>query len=331
MGRRYRPHLPGGTFHLTARLHRREALFTPELRTRLVTVLREQVAYADVELFGFVVMPNHFHLVLRQGKAPLSHFMQPFLRRAALLVQRVHEQDGYVFERRYRDRPCADPDHLRNSIVYTHLNPVRAGLCADPGAYAWSSYGAWVGRAHAPDGGPHPVSLERALPLFASGPARSLAELRRDYRVFQQWRETCDRVQARSEADDEVYPLPPMPHVAHGDANWTSYLVPSTEAICESSSTVPWAAATPNAGRPDLNAIARAVLGNSRPAMDADLVRSRWGGPAYVRTRHRIIRQAAAIGYRSAQIAAYLRISRSAVSAVLTADRKRLLHTPPDA
>src|SRR5690606_28499612 len=97
------------------------------------------------ELFAYVIMPNHLHLVLRQGEEPLWRFMQPYLRRIAIQVQRTHEREGRVFERRYRDRYCADADHLRTAILYTHLNPIRAGLCSDPREYPWSSHLAWVG------------------------------------------------------------------------------------------------------------------------------------------------------------------------------------------
>ncbi|HEX7049671.1 MAG TPA: transposase [Longimicrobiales bacterium] len=333
MSRRRRPHLPGATFHLTARLHQREALFTPELRSALVAVLREQVAFADVELFAYVVMPNHFHLVVRQGKAPLSCFMQPLLQRAALRVQRAHGREGHVFERRYRDRPCADLEHLRNAIAYTHLNPVRAGLCTEPGSYAWSSHGAWMGDELAADGRPHPVSLACASQLFATGPARTRDELSRDYLAFLRWREAHDRLQAGGAEAELRTPAPPRPLVGYRDADLASDWVFAPSAGRDGTGEVdPASAWTPistgakalQALRSDLGAIARAVLQAAEPGLDPALVRSRWGGPAYVRARHRIIRRAAAAGYRGVQIAAYLRISTTAVYDVLAAERKRL-------
>ena len=168
MGRRLRPHLPGATFHLTSRLHAGLPRFTPGMRTRAVGILREEVDRSDIDMLAYVIMPNHFHLVLRQGEAPLHRFMQPWLTRIALLVQRTWGCVGHVFERRYRDSVC-DLDHLRHAIDYTHRNPVRAGLCRLPDRYAWSSYGAWTDGPPAADGGPHPVCHRTATLLLGAG------------------------------------------------------------------------------------------------------------------------------------------------------------------
>lgn len=322
MSRRYRPYLPGGTFHLATRLQAREALFTPRLRTRLVALLRETVAVSDVELFAYVIMPNHVHLVVRQGAAPLSRFMQPWLRRAALLIHKSYGREGHVLERRYRDRPCRDPDHLRNTIIYAHLNPVRAGLCVEPGEYPWSSFAHWVGSGSAADGLPHPTSLVRVSQVFAQGDERTRSQLRQDYIAFQEWRRAHDRLQTVHPT--QPAPCPPEPTVTFADANWLHYLARQNEGKGVPRSNHQGERA---GSRPDLATIARAVIADAPPGLSANQVRSRWGGRSYVAARRAIIRRADAAGFQGSEIAAYLRISTSAVSAVLTATRKRLLRT----
>lgn len=307
---------------MAARLHRREPLFTPEVRTAVVALLREHVAVSDVELFAYIIMPNHLHLVVRQGDAPLWNFMQPLIRRAALLVQRRHRREGHVFERRYRDRPCGTAEHIRNAIVYTHLNPVRAELCTEPGDYDWSSYPQWTGGGPAADGGPQPASVDRVAEVFAQTADRTRSRLISDYRAFQEWRRELDRQEA-AETGEPMPASPPKPPVAHGDAYWMGYLAPEIGAT----STTEASRASAEHPRTDLSVIARAVLNDADPGLLPTQVRSRWGGPPYVEARHAIIRRAAIAGYGNHEIAAYLRISRSAVSAVLTAARKRLLPT----
>ena len=323
MSRRPRPHLPGSTFHLTTRLHRREELFTPALRTQIVGIIRDELSVTDADLLAYAIMPNHFHLVIRQGRAPLPSFMQPIVRRAALLVQREHGREGYVFERRYRDRACADPDHLRNAIVYTHLNPVRAGLCRSPNEYAWTSHGAWTGNPVASDGRADPAVVDLGLPLYASDARRGRADLVADYVSFLDWRAEIDQRNGDVGIDGRTAAAcRRQPNLLHGDATWMQTMTPRS----------PWASAErpgpelpPNGAstRADLSEIAALALSETGSGLDPAVLRSRWGGPTYVRARHNFIRKAASVGYRGVQIASYLHVTTQAVSRVLAADRKR--------
>lgn len=328
MSRRKRPYLPGAVFHLTARLQGRESLFTPELRTALLRILRHQVAFSDLQLFAYAIMPNHLHLVVRQGGAPLYRFMQPFLCRAALLIQRSYGREGHVFERRYRGHPCGDPEYIRNAIIYTHLNPVRAELCTEPEEYGWSSHGAWLGNSLAADGRPHPVTLELAAQLFATAPERDAERLVGDYQVFLHWRRERDLALAALVAGQVPSPTLPRPNAGYGDEDWVVHFPPGGENYRE-----PYATADPEdlggrASRPDLETIARALITKREGRLDLDLIRSRWGGTPFVRARQQIIRRAAAAGYRGVEIAAYLRISPKTVSAILMAERRKLLACP---
>jgi hypothetical protein len=51
-----------------------------------------------------------------------------------------YEHDGHVFERRFGSSEIASEAHLLATIQYIALNPVRAGLCADPADWRWSSF-----------------------------------------------------------------------------------------------------------------------------------------------------------------------------------------------
>lgn len=317
MARKVRPHLPGGTFHLTARLHPGVPRLSPALRTVVVELLRQQVGVSDVALFAYVVMPNHIHLVVRQGRAHLSALMQPFLRRVALLVRHATGLEGHVFERRYRDHHCAGARHVRNAIVYTHLNPDRAHLCDDAGDYPWSSRGAWLHGGLTSAGSPDALALDLAAPLFGTTLGRSAAGLHEDYRAFEEWRRGRDRLRKAGGATDPgSWPGPPR--TEHGDRYWFDVLSPAAAAR-QGRRAQRSAAIGPRRG--DLSAIARAAVAEIEPRLSAAVVRSPLGGVLYVRARHTIIRRAAAAGYRGAQIAAYLRISPSAVSKVLARRR----------
>ena len=139
MARRRRPYLPGTIFHLTARTQGREHWFDAPMRDFICEAMAIVQPQTDAKLKAFVVMSNHLHVVLRQGRAPLAAFMQPLLCRVALAVKRKHGVDGHVFSRAYWDGACTDEAQLRATIEYIHHNPVRAGLCTSALEWRWSS------------------------------------------------------------------------------------------------------------------------------------------------------------------------------------------------
>src|SRR5262245_57762999 len=115
MSRKTRSYLPGISFHLTARTIGHEPWFDEPMRDRICAIITRAQERADVKLLAWVVMPNHFHLIVQQGRSALGQFMQPICRETALAVQRVTGREGYVFERRYREKACADADYLRDA------------------------------------------------------------------------------------------------------------------------------------------------------------------------------------------------------------------------
>lgn len=303
MSRRPRCNLPGGFFHLTARIQGKVELFTPDVRTGVVSLLRESLSASDAQLFAYTVMPNHLHLVVRQGRNPLGRLMQPLLRRVALLVQRVHQVEGHVFERRFRDLACEHTQHLRNAIIYAHLNPCRARMCADPAEYAWSSHRAYIGASLSGDMGIGEVDL--ALPLFATRQNSSIQQLREDYAAAVSWRLARDR-------DDDSA----APNSIHGEVyGWSVLgigrgLMPS--------------ASGERKERADLAHIAEVVIAESDEPHDPAVVRSRRGQRSYVELREKIIQRASAAGYTGVQIANYLRISPATVCRLLSRAQCRL-------
>lgn len=75
----------------------------------------------------------------------LSEFMKTLLQRFTRWFNRVHERRGTLWEERYKSVLVESGVAARTMAAYIDLNPVRAGLVADPADYRWSSYGEAVG------------------------------------------------------------------------------------------------------------------------------------------------------------------------------------------
>jgi hypothetical protein len=71
----------------------------------------------------------------------LSEFMRGLLQRFTRWFNRTHERTGTLWERRFKSVIVEDGVASRTMSAYIDLNPVRAGMVADPAEYRWSSYG----------------------------------------------------------------------------------------------------------------------------------------------------------------------------------------------
>lgn len=102
--------------------------------------LRAAFAAHHVSLFAYCLMPNHFHFIVAVGDFPIARAMHQLLTTYALYFNRRYGRVGHLFQGRYGSRNCEDLGHLIQAVAYTHLNPVRAGLCESPSDWRWSSH-----------------------------------------------------------------------------------------------------------------------------------------------------------------------------------------------
>lgn len=316
MGRHRRPYLPGAVFHLTARTLQRDRLFTPEVRSGALVDLVRVAPPSGSRILAIAVMSNHLHLIVQQGERALDALMQPLLRRLARRTQRAHGRDGPVFWRHYSAVACHDPWHARNAIVYTHLNPVRAGLVTDPSSYPWSSHDLYARSLQEGLGGGAErlttvVDPSLALPLFRTTGDASAPRLRADYRAFVEWRQSMDLLgmDANPAADDSG--LPERPAAAWAPGAWATALSPLFHtpvrlAPLEDRRRSP---------APDMTTLARNVLAFEAPDVPLTVIRGAGpGGRRRSQLRHSIARRLHAAGYRNHQIARFLHVSESTVS-----------------
>ncbi len=100
-----------------------------------------------LKINAYCLMPNHFHLLVRQAKAfAISRLMEQVAAEYAKSVNHYRERSGHLFEGPYRMKWVNDESHVPILANYIHQNPVKAGLVSLPDAWVFSSCREYFGR-----------------------------------------------------------------------------------------------------------------------------------------------------------------------------------------
>jgi putative transposase len=152
MARLARLHIPGCPQHVIQRGNARGAVFLDDAdRIAYLDWLAEVVRDFRLELLAYVLMDNHTHLLaIPPGEGVLGRALQSLGRRYVRYFNDRHGLAGTIWEGRYRSTIIDSERYLIECMRYIDLNPVRAGLVVDPGAYRWSSYAHHAGIADLP-------------------------------------------------------------------------------------------------------------------------------------------------------------------------------------
>ncbi|RQO83843.1 transposase [Acidovorax sp. FJL06] len=147
MARLPRLTLSGHLHHVIQRGNNRQPIFQDgEDFDTMLGLLADNALQHGVAVHAYVLMDNHFHLLVTPSSADaLPQMMQAVGRRYVQYFNRRHVRTGTLWEGRYRSTVLQAERYLLPCMVYLDLNPVRAGLVANAADYPWSSHAHWRG------------------------------------------------------------------------------------------------------------------------------------------------------------------------------------------
>lgn len=132
----------GMVYHVLNRGNNRGTIFHKSADfDAFVDLLFEGKKQANVELFSFCLMRNHFHLALRPaGDADLARFLS-WITNTHVKRYRAHYPDtsGHLYQGRYKSFPVEADEHFLILCRYIEANPFRAQLIKDATNWRWSS------------------------------------------------------------------------------------------------------------------------------------------------------------------------------------------------
>jgi REP element-mobilizing transposase RayT len=164
MNRPLRIEFPGALYHVTSRGDRRSNIFHDETdRLVWLQMLGDVCGQSNYAVHAFCQMGNHYHLLVETVDGGLSRGMQQLNSVYSQYFNRRHDLVGHVFQGRYKAILVQKETYLLELARYIVLNPVRAGVVAEPEDWPWSSYRLTLGDA------PPPAWLETQFTLKKFG------------------------------------------------------------------------------------------------------------------------------------------------------------------
>ncbi len=143
MPRPLRPIDAGLVYHVINRGNNRRRVFFRDgdygAFLEAIADLKERKPFA---LYGYCLMPNHIHLVVRPEETTISRIVQSLLVSHTQRYHRFHHSSGHVWQGRFKSPVIQDDEHLLAVLRYIEANPVRAGLVTRADLWRWSSFGA---------------------------------------------------------------------------------------------------------------------------------------------------------------------------------------------
>lgn len=139
-------------YHITARSNNREhfpgkleylwKVFTNELYLQFIV--------HEVRIHSFVLMPNHFHLLLTTPVLTIDKVMQQFMGSSTRIINTKYTRTGHIFGSRYHWSVIDHPLYYAHAFKYVYRNPVKADICETVGDYPLSTYSGLIGSTKLP-------------------------------------------------------------------------------------------------------------------------------------------------------------------------------------
>ncbi|MGB9715806.1 MAG: transposase [Thermodesulfovibrionales bacterium] len=147
MARPARIEYEGAFYHVMNRGNRREDIFLDDNdRQKFYEILGNIEKRYGIIIYVYVLMSNHYHLLLETPFANLSRAIQRLNGDYALYFSRRHKSPGHIFQGRYKAMLVEKDAYLLELSRYIHLNPLRAGVVRRPEEYRWSSLPVYLNR-----------------------------------------------------------------------------------------------------------------------------------------------------------------------------------------
>ncbi len=138
MARRIRIETPGFHHIYNRGVERRFVYEEDEDKEKFLKLLCEVSAHYDFIVHSYVLMDNHYHLLIENKKENLSSGMRQINSLYAQYFNKKYDRVGHLWQDRYKSWCILDENYLFTLFKYFEANPLKANLAQAPGEYPWT-------------------------------------------------------------------------------------------------------------------------------------------------------------------------------------------------
>jgi putative transposase len=140
---------PDTFYHILSRGNERRNIFYNDTDyLKFLEVLGETGRKFHIEIHAYVLMPNHYHLLVRTTSANISRAIQWLGVSYSVWFNKKHVRSGHLFQGRFKSFLVENEKYFTAMGLYIHGNPLRAGLVEDLSRYKWSSYKGYIDKKY---------------------------------------------------------------------------------------------------------------------------------------------------------------------------------------
>ncbi|MGE3063479.1 MAG: transposase [bacterium] len=138
--RKARVTFDGAYHHITCRaLEGKPILKEAFCKNYLIGLLKKYSKLRGIKLFAYCIMDNHYHLIIQNTSNKMDKFMRDVNGTFAAFYRSLDKSHGYVLQDRYYSKIIQNDQYLKIAIIYTLLNPYRAGIVDNAFDYQFST------------------------------------------------------------------------------------------------------------------------------------------------------------------------------------------------
>lgn len=141
MSRKNRVIYEGAIYHIYQRGNNKEYIFQDDnVKSFILRCLKKYNIKFDYEILAYVIMDNHYHLLMKTNKSPINEIMFYLDNLLGKYIKGILNRTGHAFDSRYKSKLVDNNAYLVWLLRYIHRNPIKADICDSLEDYPWSSH-----------------------------------------------------------------------------------------------------------------------------------------------------------------------------------------------